>query len=316
MTNKEYYDKVRGWTDDQYKAEYGDNWQARKEQDLAVLNQTDEKKAKETAITKVSRYMDSEIVKSRFKEVVGDRSAGAYISSVMVAVKESPALMNCNVESIYISALRAATLRLSVDPSTGQAYMVPFKGRATLIVGYKGLYDMAVRTGRYRYINVGPIYEGQTVEENPITGFHTIGGFPVSGAKENDKVIGWIGAFEMNPAKGQTTGFGKTFYLTVGEIHKHAKEYSAGYDNAKGTWKTETRKMERKTVMRLLLRRWGYLDPADVNVLETVESEGDVIDSNAEIYNIPEYDENAEQVHAETRKRSQEENIEQLGFGA
>lgn len=269
---------------------------------------------KETAIQKVSRFMDAEIVKSRFAEVLGGKSSGAYIASVIVAVKENEALMNCHPESIYTSALRAATLRLSVDPATGQAYLVPFSGRATLIVGYKGLYDMAIRTGKYRYINVGPIYEGQTVEENPITGFHSISGSPTAEAKMNKKIIGWIGAFEMNPARGQTTGFGKTFYMTVEEIHDHAKEYSKGYDNPKGVWKKETRKMERKTVLRLLLRRWGYLDPSDVTVLEQIEGEGETIDADPEIY-VPEYDESAEQVHEETKKRSKEENLRELGFG-
>lgn len=269
---------------------------------------------KETAIQKVSRFMDAEIVKSRFAEVLGGKSSGAYIASVIVAVKENEALMNCHPESIYTSALRAATLRLSVDPATGQAYLVPFSGRATLIVGYKGLYDMAIRTGKYRYINVGPIYEGQTVEENPITGFHSISGSPTAEAKMNKKIIGWIGAFEMNPARGQTTGFGKTFYMTVEEIHDHAKEYSKGYDNPKGVWKKETQKMERKTVLRLLLRRWGYLDPSDVTVLEQIEGEGETIDANPEIY-VPEYDESAEQVHEETKKRSEEENLRELGFG-
>lgn len=269
---------------------------------------------KETAIQKVSRFMDAEIVKSRFAEVLGGKSSGAYIASVIVAVKENEALMNCHPESIYTSALRAATLRLSVDPATGQAYLVPFSGRATLIVGYKGLYDMAIRTGKYRYINVGPIYEGQTVEENPITGFHSISGSPTAEAKMNKKIIGWIGAFEMNPARGQTTGFGKTFYMTVEEIHDHAKEYSKGYDNPKGVWKKETQKMERKTVFRLLLRRWGYLDPSDVTVLEQIEGEGETIDADPEIY-VPEYDESAEQVHEETKKRSKEENLRELGFG-
>lgn len=269
---------------------------------------------KETAIQKVSRFMDAEIVKSRFAEVLGGKSSGAYIASVIVAVKENEALMNCHPESIYTSALRAATLRLSVDPATGQAYLVPFSGRATLIVGYKGLYDMAIRTGKYRYINVGPIYEGQTVEENPITGFHSISGSPTAEAKMNKKIIGWIGAFEMNPARGQTTGFGKTFYMTVEEIHDHAKEYSKGYDNPKGVWKKETQKMERKTVLRLLIRRWGYLDPSDVTVLEQIEGEGETIDADPEIY-VPEYDESAEQVHEETKKRSKEENLRELGFG-
>jgi recombination protein RecT len=260
-----------------------------------------------TAIEKVSNYLDK--AHDRFAGIVGERNAGAYISSVMIVVKESEALQKCSMESIYISALRAATLRLSVDPSTGQAYVIPFRGRATLVVGYKGLYDMAVRTGKYRYINVGPIYEGMEVEENPLTGFHTI---TRTGNLNKNKIIGWIGAFEMNPERGQATGFGKTMYMTVEEIHAHAKEYSSGYDNPKGTWKTETRKMERKTVLRLLIRRWGYLDPADVQTLTAVENE-EVIEGEGDVYDIPEYDETAEEVNKETRTR--EENLSQLGFG-
>lgn len=262
-----------------------------------------EPKQEEAAITKVTKYLDSEIVKARFADVLGDRNVGSYIASVMITVKDSEALLKCSPASIYTSALRAASLRLSVDPATGQAYLVPFGGHATLVVGYKGLYDMAVRTGKYRYINVGPIYEGMVVEENPITGFHTI-----TGARNGDKIIGWIGAFEMNPARGQTTGFGKTLYMTVEEIHAHAKEYSKGYDNPKGTWKKETKKMERKTVLRLLIRKWGYLDPADAEVLNEAEEES-VIEASADIYDIPEYNEEEEKP-----RKSEQEIMKELGY--
>lgn len=263
-----------------------------------------ERANKNTAIQKMETYLEK--ARPRFADIIGERNTGAYISSVLIAVKENKSLQECSMESIYVSALRAATLRLSVDQSTGQAYMVPFKGRATLVVGYKGLYDMAVRTGKYRYINVGPIYEGMEVEENPITGFHSI---TRVGPLNKDNIIGWIGAFEMNPARGQVTGFGKTIYMTVEEIHEHAKQYSKSYNNPGSPWKTETRKMERKTVLRLLIRRWGYLDPSDVQTLEQVESESEPIDA---VYDVPEYDEQAEQVQKETR--TQEQNMKELGF--
>lgn len=276
---------------------------------------------KEVALTKITKYLDSDIVQSRFAQVLGDRNSGPYIASVMTVVKDSKSLQGCSVSSIYTSALRAATLRLSVDPGIGQAYLVPFKGQATLIVGYKGLYDMAVRTGKYRYINVGPIYEGQIVEENQITGFHTITG-SIKGTRRDDEIIGWIGAFEMNPEKGMLNGFGKTMYMTCEEIHAHAQQYSKGYGelNKEGIpvdkygkptiWYTEKRKMERKTVLRLLIRRWGYLNPNDVQELEVIEGESEPID--AHIYDIPEYDETAEEAHKQTR--SQEELISELGF--
>ena len=268
---------------------------------VTAIETTKEEKAV-TPIEKITTYLDAETVKARFAQIVGDKNVGAYVSSIMTTVANSAQLQKCTPNSIYISAVRAATMRLSTDPSTGQAYLVPFKGAATLVVGYKGLYDMAIRTGRYRYINVGQIYEGQTVELNQITGFHSIVGF-----RQGNKVIGWIGAFEMR------TGFGKTIYMTIEEIHAHAKQYSASYDFADSPWKKETWKMEQKTVLRLLLRRWAYLDPADVQALEEVETaQAETIDAESsdipDMY-IPDRDEAVEEV-----KRTTEQNLKDLGY--
>lgn len=230
-------------------------------------------KPEEKALTKITNYMESAVVRARFAQIMGERGASTYISSVLIAVADSYSLQKCSPVSIYTSALRAATLRLSVDPGTGQAYLVPFGGRATLIVGYKGLHDMAVRTNRYRYINVGEIFEGQEVTQDQISGFHKI-----VGKRTGSTVIGWIAAFEMLPRFGQ---YSKTLYMTIDEIHEHATQYSKSYDhkNAKGEydslWRTEPAKMERKTVLRLLLRKWGYIDPADVQVLDTMDEQDD-----------------------------------------
>jgi recombination protein RecT len=231
----------------------------------------------QNAIVKVSKFMRSDATKANFAEIVGERNAGAYISSVLLAVAASDQLQKCSIDSIYISAMRAATLRLSVDPSTGQAYLVPFGDQATLIVGYKGLHDMAVRTGKYRYINTNPIYEGITVTPHPISGLITVES--LGGAKKSDKIIGWLSAFEMNPERGQRTGYAHTLYMTCEECQAHGKKYSKSYGrkNSKGEytskWQTDPESMEKKTVLRLLLRRWGYLDPADIQTLENIEAE-------------------------------------------
>ena len=234
--------------------------------------------AEEKAIQKFSNYMHTDIVKKRFQEVVGGGS-GAFISSVVAAVASSDALQKCDLASIYTSAIRAATLRLSVDPALGDAYLVPYGGKATLIVGYKGLYDMAIRTGKYRYIHVGKVYEGEVIEEDRITGWHSISS---QGEINRQKIIGWVGSFEMYPEKGsgQPRGLVKTIYMTVEEIHEHAQKYSKSYNQPQSGWVKETEKMERKTVLRLLLRRWGYLDPVDVKTLETIEDEPDSIDAS------------------------------------
>jgi recombination protein RecT len=255
----------------------------------------------EKGMTRIANYLEAAPVQKKFSEIMGERGAKSYVASVLIAVAESTSLQKCAPDSIYISALRAATLRLSVDASTGQAYLVPFKGRATLIVGYKGLHDMAVRTNRYRYINVGPVYEGEEVIENRMTGLHSMN--PHS-PRTSKTVIGWIGAFEM------VNNYAHTLYMTCEEIHEHAKQYSKGYDNADGAWKKETAKMERKTVLRLLLRRWGFLDPADVQQLNQID-EDEIIEAPLALDNS--IIAAAEEIDKEP-KRTTAETIKQLGF--
>lgn len=220
---------------------------------------------------KLKEYIRSEEIMMRFKEVLGDYQASAYVSSVILAVANSQQLQECTPLSIVSSALRAASLRLSCDPSTGQAYLVPFKDRgvpkATLIVGYKGLYHMALRTNKYRDINVAEVYEGEEVSEDRITGMHKL-----EGRRTGNKVIGYIGYFEL------LSGFRKTDYMTVEEIHAHAQRRSKGYNRPDGAWKTDTAMMEKKTVLRLMLTHWGYFDPHDVMALESLEVENDGIE--------------------------------------
>jgi recombination protein RecT len=220
------------------------------------------------ALVKVQNYMENEIVKSRFATVLGERGAASYIASVLLAVANNESLQKCIPQSIYISALRAATMRLSVDQSTGQAYLVPFKDKATLIVGWKGLYDMAIRTNRYRYINVGKVFEGQEFVQDQITGYATI-----EGNKTSRKVIGYVAAFEMFPPKGQVRGTGVVIYMSIEEIHAHKEKYSKGWTRSDSAWATNPEAMEKKTILRKLLRTYGYIDPQDEATLNEVEDE-------------------------------------------
>lgn len=219
----------------------------------------------------IRNYMRSEGILTRFAEVLGgDRQASAYVSSVVLAVGSNPTLAECSMTSIATSAMRAATLRLSCDPGIGQAYLVPFKGKAILVIGYKGLRDMAIRTEKYRYLNVSKIYEGETVVEDRITGVHHL-----EGGKRSSKIVGWLFYMELY------SGFCKSEYMSCEEIHAHAAKYSKSYSFPDSPWKTSTEQMEKKTSLRLGLLHWGYLDPYDVMAMNTDETPtDDVIDAN------------------------------------
>jgi len=207
----------------------------------------------------------------KFRSVLGNKT-NAYVQSVLIACTANPDLMTCQPESILRSALRAASLELSCDPAMKQAYLVPIKGKAEFWPHYLGLYNLAMRTGKYWLINVTPVYAGQRVLQNSITGMHylTLAGI---GLIENDQVskllskgyrdvtsgntetiIGYLGYFKT------TKGFEKTVYMSIDEIHQHASTFSPSYNNPKSLWndKRHLPTMEMKTVLKELMR-WADL---------------------------------------------------------
>lgn len=208
---------------------------------------------------------------NRFMEVLGNKAnAQAFISSVMIAVANNPKLQECTPASVYNCAMRAATLRLSVDPSLGHAHLVPYKGSCSFQVGYKGFEQLALRTGKYRYINLATIWEGQTVEEDQLKGIHKIHGLPTSRVP-----VGYLLYFEL------FTGYTKTYYMTVDECEDHGRRYSPSYNFDTSVWKTNPTAMHKKTVIKLGLSRWGFFDPSDKAAIDIADNEqSDTVDAD------------------------------------
>jgi recombination protein RecT len=67
--------------------------------------------------------------------------------TVMISVERLPKLLECDRQSLFNAAMSAACLGLEVDGVTGQAYLIPFKGKAQLVIGYKGMNTIAARSG-------------------------------------------------------------------------------------------------------------------------------------------------------------------------
>lgn len=221
--------------------------------------------------------MRSDDITLKFREALGQRDAGGYISNVLITVAQSEALQKCTPVSIITAALRAATMRLSVDLTSGQAYLVPFKDKATLVIGYKGLIHLALRTGKYRHLNVNTIYEGEELVEDRITGLHSLKDQCVSKTP-----IGHLLYIEM------INGFIKTFFMTCQECDDHGRKYSRAYHLENSLWKLDPEKMHAKTMIRLGLSAWGYLEPADRDGLAAIEDEqAQILDVPAEVEEEP-----------------------------
>lgn len=74
-------------------------------------------------------------------------SSARLMQTIMISCERLPKLLECDRQSLFNSAMSAAVLGLEVDGVTGQAYLIPFKGRAQLVVGYKGYNTLAARSG-------------------------------------------------------------------------------------------------------------------------------------------------------------------------
>lgn len=196
--------------------------------------------------------LQSAVVQNQFKTVLG-KNSGAFIASLAVLVYNSDHLKDCHPPSVVSAALKAAALNLLIDPSLGQAYIVPFNDKssgkklATFQIGWRGLVQLALRTGQYKTINVAAVNEGV------IRGSHPITGELEYGAATSDKTAGYVAYLEL------VNGFSRAEYMTREEVDAHAKKFSKTYGKATSTWTTNFEAMALKTVLRRLLTRFGLL---------------------------------------------------------
>jgi recombination protein RecT len=83
-----------------------------------------------------------------FEQALGNAMPVARLMrSIMISVERTPKLLNADRQSLLNAAMSAACLGLEVDGITGQAFFVPFAGKAQLIIGYKGMNTLAARSG-------------------------------------------------------------------------------------------------------------------------------------------------------------------------
>lgn len=224
-----------------------------------------------------------------FLRVVGnDKSAKQYIQSVLLEVASREDLQECTPMSIMKAALEAASLGLSCARQMKQAWLVPFNinikarevmrdGRAMtipehwekqaqFIPHYLGCYNLAMRTGRYRIINVSPVYEGQRVLQASPSGIYFVQEgntltmpeatnpaytslLDVTKLRRKTQIrIGWIGYYKTKH------GEEKTVWWSAADIEDHAVKYVKKYDKNQN-WHDEDKRpvMEMKTALKDLL---------------------------------------------------------------
>lgn len=251
---------------------------------------------KKGVVAQIKGILAEENVKSRFQEVLGKKST-TFMASIVNVVSASPQLKQCHANSIMTAAFVAATYDLPIDSNLGFAAIVPYNNskynpqtkqwekqmEAQFQMMYKGFIQLAIRSGYYEKMNYAVVYEDELLSYNPITGeVEFVRDFSKCTQRmngEEDKVVGYYALFRL------LTGFSKELYMSKAEVENHARTYSSSYryDLEKGkkssNWTTNFKAMALKTVIKLLLSKWGILS---VDMQRAIQDDQKTFDENGE----------------------------------
>jgi recombination protein RecT len=252
----------------------------------------------------LQQLMNSGAVVKKMNDVLGsEKKASSFISSVISVSQNNKLLRNAEPMSILSSAMVAATLDLPVVPTLGMAYLVPYKGVCSFQIGYKGILELAMRSGEFRNIIDEVVYDGQLVKKNKFTGEYVFDEDSIKlDEKGQAKPIGVMARFDL------INGYSKTIYWSLEEIEAHAKRFSqayrSGYDSP---WKSDFWQMAKKTVLKSLLNKYAPKSVAMQTALKFDQSKvnlnsNDIRELNVDAFDA-EYVDNPEEVVDEEKAK-------------
>ncbi len=223
--------------------------------------------------------LQQDAIKRRFETVLGKKAPG-FMSSIISATSANKDLKKADPISIVQSAAVAAALDLPINSSLGFAHIVPYKKDGVAIaqfqMGWKGFVQLGMRTGQYKTINVAIVREGELISRNRFTGEMVFD----ESKKTGDKTIGYVAYFRL------INGFEKYFYMTAEEAKAHGKKYSKSFNKEYSRWQTDFDSMALKTVIKMLLSKWGILS---IEMQTAIQADQAIVKGEGE-YEYPDND--------------------------
>ena len=214
---------------------------ANKIQDQVATTNNGQSKSMQTYI----KSMEGEVKKALPSVITPER----FTRMVLSALSVNPKLAQCTPKSFLGAMMSAAQLGLEPNTPLGQAYLIPYVNKGQLEVqfqiGYKGLLDLAYRSGEVDIIQAHIVYENDTFEceygLNP-----TLKHIPAD--SDRGEPIKVYAVF-----KTKTGGYGFEV-MSMDDVRRHAEKYSQAYKSGYSPWKTNFEEMAKKTVLKKVLK--------------------------------------------------------------
>ena len=205
----------------------------------------------------------------RIAAVIGNNLSPQRLYQMYVStINREPQLANCGVESVLSCFMKCAALGL--EPSNvdglGRAYILPYGNKnyrtgqkeATLIIGYKGMLDLARRSGQIRDISARAVHEGDE--------------FAYSyGLNEDIRHVPCAKPGKLTHVYmiANFKDGGHYFQVMNADEIEAAAKRSPSYGKAVSPWKSDYEAMAKKTVIR---RAFPYL-PVSVEARDAAASD-------------------------------------------
>ena len=217
-------------------------------------------------INQMKSIIASDKIKARMNNLLG-KEAGTFLASALDLYTSDSKLSQCDATRVMAECMKAAALKLPVAKSLGFCYVIPYGNVPQFQLGYKGLLQLAQRSGQYKYLNADVVYEGEIVHYNRITGM-----LEIAGEATSDKPIGYFAYFQL------LNGFEKCVYWSREKVEAHAKRFSKAWSKADSPWHTDFDAMAIKTVLKALISKYGVMSVEFASAIsqdyeDTIEAE-------------------------------------------
>ena len=189
--------------------------------------------------------MQGEIAKALPSVITPER----FTRMALTAVSNNPQLAQCTPKSFLSAMMSAAQLGLEPNTPLGQAYLIPFRNKGTMEVqfqcGYKGLLDLAWRSGEITTIYAETVYENDEFS-------YQMGLNPdlvhIPARENRGNPIYYYAVFKT---KAGGSGFK---VMSIEDVRAHAKKYSKAAGSSYSPWNTDFNSMALKTCLKSLLK--------------------------------------------------------------
>lgn len=172
-----------------------------------------------------------------------------FTRMVLSALSSTPKLAKCSPQSFLAAMMTAAQLGVEPNTALGQAYLLPYRNHGQMEcqfqLGYKGLIDLAYRSGEVSVIQAHTVYENDVFE-------YELGMDPklrhVPAKADRGEAVAYYAMF-----KTKDGGYGFEV-MSVDDVQRHAQRYSKSYGSGSSPWRSNFDEMAKKTVLKRALK--------------------------------------------------------------